>query len=214
MKSITLLLIFLGLTLLVTGQTPPRFEDYGVAIYRGTIHRPKWIRRVADNEWRDEVGKLVEPPEINFAGKYFVAVHSCGTACRYYTMTDLSSGRELELLKDFAAAEPPPTTRQGYQYVTDLVTRANSKLLIAQFRVDAPRGEECRERAFILEAAKITPVNQHSSELCEVLVGVLCTKSQVLACEAGESIKPGAASPRIRIELNGEPMKWATAVGP
>jgi hypothetical protein len=53
------------LTLQVTGQTSPRFEDYEVAIYRGTIHRPEWIRRVAHDEWRDELGKLVEPPEIN-----------------------------------------------------------------------------------------------------------------------------------------------------
>ncbi len=63
-----------GLPLQVTGQTSPRFEDYEVAIYKGTIHRPKWIRRAADDEWRDELGKLVEPPEINFAGKYFVSV--------------------------------------------------------------------------------------------------------------------------------------------
>jgi hypothetical protein len=157
-KSITLLVMFVGLTLPATGQTAPRFEDYEVAIYKGTIHRPAWIRRVANDEWRDELGKLVEPPEINFAGKYFVSVHSCGTGCRYYTMTDLSSGRELNLLKDFGAGEPPPTTREGYPYVTDLVTRANSKLLVAQFRVDSPRGDECRERVFVFEGEKITPV--------------------------------------------------------
>ena len=158
MKSITVLLIFLGLSLQVTGETSARFEDYETVIYRGTIHRPKWIRRVADDEWQDELGKLVEPPEINFAGKYCVSVHSCGTGCRYYTMTDLSSGRELDLLKDFGAAEPPPQTREGYPYVTDLVTRANSKLLVAQFHIDSPRGDECRERAFILKGEKITPV--------------------------------------------------------
>ena len=158
MNSTTLVLIFLGLIFHLTGQRSERFEDYEVAIYRGTIHRPKWIRRVADDEWRDELGKLVGPPEINFAGKYFVSVHSCGTGCRYYTMTDLSSGRELNLLKDFDATEPPPTTREGYPYVTDLVTRADSKLLVAQFRVDSPRGEECRERAFILEGEKIMPI--------------------------------------------------------
>jgi len=158
MKPITLLLVLLGITLMVIGQTPPRFEDYEVAIYRGTVHAPKWIRRVADNEWRDEAGKLVEPPEINFAGKYFVAVHSCGTGCRNYTMTDLSSGKELDLLKDFGAAEPPPKTREGYPYVTDLLTRANSRLFVAQFRVESSRGEECRERAFILRGEKITPV--------------------------------------------------------
>lgn len=158
MKSITLLLSFLCLTLEVTSQTSPRFEDYEVEIYRGAIHKPKWIRRVANDEWRDELGKLVDPPEVNFAGKYFISVHSCGTGCRYYTMTDLSSGRELDLLKDFGAAEPPPKTREGYPYVTELVTRPNSKLVVAQFRIDSPRGEECRERAFILEGGKITPV--------------------------------------------------------
>jgi len=63
MKSMTLLLVFVALTLQVTGQTSPRFEDYEVAIHKGTIHRPIWIRRVADDEWRDELGKLVEPPE-------------------------------------------------------------------------------------------------------------------------------------------------------
>ena len=158
MKSMTLLLTLLGLVFQTTGRIPARFESYEVAIYKGAIHRPRWIRLVADNEWRDEAGKLVEPPEINFAGKYFVALHSCGTGCRYYTMTDLSSGRELNLLKDFGAAEPPPTTREGYSYVTNLVTHANSKLLVAQFRVSAQRGEECRERAFVLEGEKITPI--------------------------------------------------------
>ena len=73
-------------------------------------------------------------------------------------MTDLSSGRELDLLKDFGAADPPPTTREIYPYITDLLTRANSRLLVAQFHVDTPRGEECRERAFILEGEKITPI--------------------------------------------------------
>ena len=156
--SATVVLVLFCLTLQVTGQSSPRFEDYEVTIYTGTIHRPKWIRHVGADEWRDELGKLIEPPEVNFAGRYFIASHSCGTGCRYYTMTDLSSGRELNLLKDFDAAEPRPKTRKGYSYITILVTRANSKLLVAQYRVDSPRGEECRERAFVLEGQKITPV--------------------------------------------------------
>jgi len=153
-----LLLIFLGLALQVIGHKPPRFEDYEVAIYRGRIHTPKWIRRVEDDEWRDETSKLSDPPEINCAGKYFVAAHSCGTGCRYYTMTDLSSGKELDLLKAFSAGESPPKTRAGFPFLTELLTRANSKLLVAQFRVQSPRGEECSERAFILEREKIAPV--------------------------------------------------------
>ena len=140
-------------------QTSLQFKDYEVPVYSGAIHRPKWISRIADDEWRDKSGKLVDPPEVNFAGKYFVAVHSCGTGCRYYTMTDLSSGRELDVLKDFDAAEPPPKTLEGYPYVTDLVTRANSKMLVAQYRVDSPVGEECRERAFVLDGDKLTPLS-------------------------------------------------------
>ena len=154
--AIAALLLFFTLPAPLAAQSSPRFEDYGVAVYTGAIHRPKWIRHVGSDEWRDNIGKLVEPPEINFAGKYFVAVHSCGTGCRYYTMTDLSSGRELNLLNDFGAAEPPPKTREGYPYVTDLVTRANSKLLVAQYRIDSPRGEECRERAFVFDGTKLT----------------------------------------------------------
>jgi hypothetical protein len=141
----------------LAAQSSPRFKDYEVAVYTGAIHRPKWIRHVGSDEWRDNFGKLVEPPEVNFAGKYFVSVHSCGTGCRYYTMTDLSLGRELNLLNDFGAAEPPPKTREGYAYITDLVTRANSRLLVAQYLIDSPRGEGCRERAFVLDGDKLTP---------------------------------------------------------
>jgi hypothetical protein len=38
------------------------------------------------------------------------------------------------------------------------VTRANSKLLVAQYHVELPHGEECRERAFVLDGEKITPI--------------------------------------------------------
>jgi hypothetical protein len=151
--------MFFPLTASLAAQSSSRFEDYGVSVYAGPIHQPKWIRHISGDEWRDNLGKLVDPPEVNFAGKYFVAVHSCGTGCRYYTMTDLSSGRGLELLKDFGAAEPPPKTRDGYPYLTDLITRSHSKLLVAQYHVELREGEECRERAFVFDGEKITPVN-------------------------------------------------------
>jgi hypothetical protein len=156
--TIAFALMFFSLTPSLAAQSSSRFEDYEVPVYTGAIHRPKWIRHVGGDEWRDNLGKLVDPPDVNFAGKYFVVVHSCGTGCRYYTMTDLSSGRALDLLKDFGAAAPPPKTRDGYPYITDLITRANSKLFVAQYHVESPRGEECRERAFVLDGKKITPI--------------------------------------------------------
>ena len=156
--TVAVSLMFFSLTPSLVAQSFSRFEDYEVSVYTGSIHRPKWIRHVGGDEWRDNLGKLVDPPEVNFAGKYFVVVHSCGTGCRYYTMNDLSSGRALDLLKDFGAAEPPPKTRDGYPYVTDLITRANSKLLVAQYHVELPNGEECRERSFVLDGEKLTPI--------------------------------------------------------
>jgi hypothetical protein len=139
-------------------SSPVRFEDYPASRHPGPWVIPKGLRRAGQNEWRDEAGKLVEPPRVNFAAKYMVQVHSCGTGCRYYTLTDLSSGGSLDTLKVFAAAEPPPKTSEGYTYSTDLVSRANSNLLVAQYQVDAPGGPECRERAFVLEGEKLRPV--------------------------------------------------------
>ena len=155
---ICLALIFSCWTPSSVAQSLPQFKNYEVSIYTGAIHRPKWIRHVSGNKWRDGLGKVVDPPEVNFAGKYFVALHSCGSACRYYTMIDLSSGPDLDLLNGFSSAEPPPKTREGYLYVTDLITRANSKLLVAQYRIDSPGGEECRERTFVFDGKKISPV--------------------------------------------------------
>jgi hypothetical protein len=160
------LLTFFCLTPSLAAQSWPRFKDYQVPLYKGAIHRPKWIRHVKGDEWRDDLNKLVDPPEVNFAGKYVVACHSCGTGCRYYTMTDLASGRELNLLKDFDAAEPPPKTREGYPYITDLVTRAKSKLLIAQYQIDSPRGQECRERAFVYNGHSLTPISSTRRITC------------------------------------------------
>ncbi|HEV8525600.1 MAG TPA: hypothetical protein VGQ71_13975, partial [Terriglobales bacterium] len=93
----TLFLVLFVLSTSLRADVLPQFEDYEVPLYRGAIHPPKWIRHVAGDEWRDDLGKTVDPPEVNFAGRYFIAMHSCGTGCRYYTLTDLSSSRDIEV---------------------------------------------------------------------------------------------------------------------
>ena len=139
----------------------PRFEDYEVPLYRGPIHPPKWIHHGTGGEWRDKLEKLVEPPEINFAGKYFIAVHSCGTGCRYYTLTDLSSDSDLNLLESFTTAEPVPKTRDGHEYMTELFSRPNSRMLVAQYDVDVRREKhQCRERVFLFKDKKLEPITK------------------------------------------------------
>jgi len=144
----------------------PRFDDHRVVVYRGKVHRPKWIRRTAGGEWRDKLGKLVDPPRVNFAGRYYVAKHSCGTGCAYYTMTDLSTGRESNLLGQFSYTEPLPKTRDGREYTTTIDFTANSRLIIVQYNLDPasnppPQADDqpkCRVRAFVLAKGRLKPI--------------------------------------------------------
>lgn len=152
--GIALSIVLYSLPQSLAAQSSLRFEDYNVKLYTGRIHQPNWIRRDARGDWRDELDKLVEEPTINFAGKYFIAMHGCGTYCRYYTMTDLSTGREINLSKVFASRE----THGLNVYLADLITRPNSRMLVAQFRHEPQNGEECRERVFVLNGAKLAPI--------------------------------------------------------
>jgi hypothetical protein len=139
--------------------TNPKFEDFAVPVYSGPLVPPKGVRHVSANEWRNAQGKLIEPMEINFAGRYWMVLNSCGTGCRYYALTDLSSGRNLDVLNAFDAAEPPPTTREGFLYTTDLIGRADSSMLVAQYQVETrDAGTQCRERVFVFEAEKLRPI--------------------------------------------------------
>jgi len=146
----------------VAGQNvSTRFEDHAVSPYQGYVHLPHWIQHGSESDWRDEMGKRVDPPEVNFAGKYFVAAHSCGTGCRYYTLTDLSSGRELDLLDRFTTSEPPPKTLDGHEYLTILHFRPDSKMLVAQYHIDTLTAhEQCRERAFLLMNRKLSSITK------------------------------------------------------
>lgn len=136
----------------------PSFEDYKVPVYTGKIRRPKWIRYNKRERWRDDLGKLVPSPEVNFSGKFFVTVHSCGTGCRYYTLTELTTGKDLDVLRGFGSDEEPPTTRDGYEYRENLFFVPNSKLLIVQYGVEKQDRTECRERSFLFENSKLRPI--------------------------------------------------------
>ncbi|SEI61109.1 hypothetical protein [Paraburkholderia diazotrophica] len=168
--------IFLVLTLLLAfasqcvctyaadSGTIPNFSDYPVEVYNGHLKVPNYYKKT-DGEWRDDMGKLTAPPEINFAGKYYIGSHSCGAGCRYYTLSDLASGSESNALDMFSNDERhSPKTFDGRSYVTSLVSRPDSKMLVAQYHIEqgATSKEECRERIFLLsdEGKKAKPITK------------------------------------------------------
>ncbi|WP_333976791.1 hypothetical protein [Burkholderia cepacia] len=129
------------------------FANHPSALYRGSLHIPRYYKKT-DSGWRDDDGKLVGPPVINFAGKYHIGVHSCGMECRYYTLSDLSTGKDLNSLDMFSSSgKAPNKTQDGRSYITELLSKADSKMLVAKYYIDASSGKpaECRERKFILD---------------------------------------------------------------
>ncbi|MBN3759472.1 hypothetical protein [Burkholderia sp. Ac-20365] len=128
----------------------PRFSDLPVEIYRGKLKVPAYYAKVNDH-WIDDMGKLVSAPVINFAGKYHIGLHSCGADCRYFTLSDLATGFESNELDMFSAdSDHPKRTLDGRAYITDLISRNDSKILIAQYHIEATTAHdrECRERLF------------------------------------------------------------------
>lgn len=111
-------------------------------------------------EWRDKQSKLIDRPSVNFAGKYNIVAHSLGTGARYYTLTDLSTGRSLSLLDRFATTEASPKLPNGMHYLFLLGYRKSSHLLRVGFQqVDwVGKAGPCYERYFLLTEKKLLPV--------------------------------------------------------
>lgn len=149
----------------------PKFSDYPSPTYSGTVHIPSYYVKSGD-VWRDDMGKEVSPPTINFAGKYYIGLHSCGTECRYYTLSDLTTGSDSKALDMFSSdGEKIQTTSDGRTYVTELISQPNSKLLVAQYHIDQSPSKpaECRQRMFVLDdnGDKITPVTKTLVGCCK-----------------------------------------------
>jgi len=144
--------------------TAPNFSDYPVAVYTGKIYIPSYYTKSKDG-WRDDMGKEVAPIAVNFSGKYYIGLHSCGAECRYYTLSDLSTGKDFKTLDVFSTdGDQPKKTGDGHTFVTDLISRPDSKAFIARYHIDSKNNspEECRERFFILseDGVKITAITK------------------------------------------------------
>jgi hypothetical protein len=165
-----LLPFFAPLAVLFAGigvaQSQPRqfqFEQFPVRVFKGLIRIPKGVRKVPDNEWIDEAGKSVGKPKVNFAGDYWLLGHSCGTWCRWYSLTSLRTGTDIAGIQMFNTAEPTPVTTDGHPYLTILYTRPDSRLIIAGYHLNfdsSVNKETCRQRYYLLEADKLRPISK------------------------------------------------------
>ena len=139
------------------------FNQFPVEVYRGHLEIPKELHRDSEDRWQDESGKLASQPHVNFAGEYYLAVHSCGTCCRYYTLNNLRTGGRVSEVSMFDAAEPSPLTKDGRTYVPILFFNPGSKLLVVQYQLDmcTPADKnECRRRYFIFENGHFKPISR------------------------------------------------------
>lgn len=152
-------------------ETRPAFSEFAVSLFQGKLRIPLYYRKGADG-WRDDLGKLVEAPHVNFAGRYFAAAHSCGANCRYFTLSDLTTGQDSPALNLFDIDESHrAVTNDGRYYITELITRPNSFLLVARYHIesDGTHEAECRERFFTLapDAEKVLPASRTFSNCTE-----------------------------------------------
>lgn len=140
------------------------FAQYSAKVFTGNFVIPSYYKKT-DYGWRDDEGKLVDNPHVNFAGKYFIGRHSCGTECVYFSLSDLTTGKDSNALDMFSSGGDSPTrTRDGRRYLTELVTKPDSRLLIARYHISASTSlpEECKEKEFILDdkSGKVTATSK------------------------------------------------------
>ncbi len=160
------LLVVVFDTALATTQTPARkfqFEQYSTPIYKGPIRIPPGLHKDDEGTWRDALNKWVAPPEVTYAGKYYLAAHSCGTFCRFYELFDLRTGKNIRQVAQFTTAEDPPKSPDGHPYLTILYFKPDSRLLIAEYHLDfegRDKRESCRQQYFLLKGDKLRPLSK------------------------------------------------------
>jgi hypothetical protein len=139
-----------------------RFDQYPAQLYRGRRVVPREFHKNPDGSWQDESGKPASQPAINFAGEYYLAAHSCGTCCRYYTLDNLRQGGAVKQVGMFDATDPSPLTRDGRTYVPILFFRPDSNLLLVQYELDLCTPvvhNECRQRFFVFENGRFKAIS-------------------------------------------------------
>ena len=135
------------------------FEKHKVKeVYKGEIKISNSYKKDEEGLYRDKFGKFVSNQQdfyINFAGKYMIVTHSCGTSCYYRTVEDLSAGKSVKVdgmskfdnnLANFAVGN---NFLAGY---TLLTTREDSTLMLVQYLENET--DVCKQEYFVLKTLK------------------------------------------------------------
>lgn len=146
------------------GAPAIQFGQFPANVYRGHIKIPREFHKDSDGLWVDESGHPSFPPHINFAGEYFLAAHTCGTCCRYYTLNNLRTGGEVKNVSMFDAGDPTPLTKDGRTYVPILFYKPDSSLLVVQYELDlcttTVQKKQCRQRYFVFKDDRFTAISR------------------------------------------------------
>ena len=136
-----------------------KFDKYKVKeVYKGEIKIPKSYKKDEEGLYRDKFGKFVSNQQefyVNFAGKYMIVTHSCGTSCYYRTVEDLSGGVtvNIEGMDKFDNTETRPLFKDSeIGGFAKLYTREDSDLLMARY-INF-ESEDCKQEYFVLKTLK------------------------------------------------------------
>lgn len=130
------------------------FNKFLFNIYHGKTIPPKGYVQKNDI-WFDDLGKAVNPPTINFAGRYNLGLHSCGYGCRYYTLTNLADGKDFsDILENFVSS---PENDKINNYFIELFSQPDSNLLLARY-YKTPESEIFQDCYFIFDNNKIRKI--------------------------------------------------------
>ena len=136
-----------------------KFDKYKVKeVYKGEIKIPKSYKKDVEGLYRDKFGKFVSNQQqfyINFAGKYMIVTHSCGTSCYYRSVEDLSNGKTVKIdgIEKFDNTETRPLFKDSEMGgFAKLYTREDSDLLMARYvNFDT---DICKQEYFVLKTLK------------------------------------------------------------
>lgn len=139
-KLILITLCFLALS---GSDFSSEFSKYPATLYQGKHKIPKDYQ-CSNGECRDINNKIVDL-SINFAGKYSIIAHSCGTGCRFYSMLNVESGDDDFMILSKFNTTPDMNNKDS---IDDLLSKKDSNLLIAKYQYS---NNTCKQEKFIFK---------------------------------------------------------------